>query len=279
MEKKIIVGKPADDFIRIQDLWGMFVSRWHWFALSLFVALSVAALYLLSTPNIYTRTAAILVKDDSKSGSSTGAMNEFSDLGIFKSNTNINNELFTLKSPTLMTEVVQRLGLNETYTVRKGLKDVGLYKNNPIAVTYRHQDETPVSFKIDLPSKGEFVISDVVINGEESDKDFSGKMGDSIRTEIGTLVINPTKYWDDSFVGTSIRYGKGGVRAVTDYYAAALRADLGSEDATIINLSIDDASIQKAEDILNTLIEVYNEKWIQDKNQIAVTPRSSSATV
>ena len=271
MEKKIIVGKPADDFIRIQDLWGMFVSRWHWFALSLFVALSVAALYLLSTPNIYTRTAAILVKDDSKSGSSTGAMNEFSDLGIFKSNTNINNELFTLKSPTLMTEVVQRLGLNETYTVRKGLKDVGLYKNNPIAVTYRHQDETPVSFKINLPSKGEFVISDVVINGEESDKDFSGKMGDSIRTEIGTLVINPTKYWDDSFVGTSIRYGKGGVRAVTDYYAAALRADLGSEDATIINLSIDDASIQKAEDILNTLIEVYNEKWIQDKNQIAVS--------
>lgn len=270
-EKKTTVGKPADDFIRIQDLWGMFVPRWHWFALSLFVALSVAALYLLSTPNIYTRTAAILVKDDSKSGSSTGAMNEFSDLGIFKSNTNINNELLTLKSPTLMTEVVQRLGLNETYTIRKGLKDVGLYKSNPIAVTYRHQDETPVSFKIDLPSKGEFVLSDVMVNGEKSGKEFSGKMGDSIRTEIGTLVINPTKYWDDSFVGTSIRYGKGGVRAVTDYYAAALRADLGSEDATIINLSIDDASIQKAEDILNTLIEVYNEKWIQDKNQIAVS--------
>ena len=29
--------------------------------------------------------------------------------------------------------------------------------------------------------------------------------------------------------------------------------------------------MQKAEDILNTLIEVYNEKWIQDKNQIAVS--------
>lgn len=36
-------------------------------------------------------------------------------------------------------------------------------------------------------------------------------------------------------------------------------------------MSIDDASVQKAEDILNTLIEVYNEKWIQDKNQIAVS--------
>ena len=28
-------------------------------------------------------------------------------------------------------------------------------------------------------------------------EDFSGKMGDSIRTEIGTLVINFTKYWND----------------------------------------------------------------------------------
>lgn len=50
-----------------------------------------------------------------------------------------------------------------------------------------------------------------------------------------------------------------------------MHAELGNEDATIINLSINDASIQKAEDILNTLIEMYNEKWIQDKNQIAVS--------
>lgn len=270
-EKKTTVGKPADDFIRIQDLWGMFVPRWRWFTLSLFVALAVAALHILSTPNIYTRTAAILVKDDSKGGASTNAVSEFSDLGIFKSNTNINNELLTLKSPTLMIEVVQRLRLNETYTVRKGLKNMELYKSNPIAVTYCHQDETPVNFKIDFPSKKEFTISDVMIDGEELGTDFSGKMGDSIRMEIGTFVINPTKYWNDSFVGTSIHYNKGNVNAVTDYYTQNLRAELGNEDATIINLSIDDASILKAEDILNTLIKVYNEKWIQDKNQIAVS--------
>ena len=113
VEKKTPVGKPVDDFIRIQDLWSMFVPKWYWFAISLFITLTIAVLYLLSTPPIYTRTAAILVKDNSKSSSSTSAMNDFSDLGIFKSNTNINNELLTLKSPTLMTEVVNRLGLNE----------------------------------------------------------------------------------------------------------------------------------------------------------------------
>ena len=107
IEKKAAAGKPADDFIRIQDLWGLFVPKWRWFVLSLFVTMFVAVLYLMSTPSIYTRSAAILVKDDSKSGSSGGAMSEFSDMGIFRSNTNINNELFTLKSPALMTEVVR----------------------------------------------------------------------------------------------------------------------------------------------------------------------------
>ena len=66
MEKRINAGKPVDDFIRIQDLWGIFVPKWYWFAISLFITLVCASLYLLSTPNIYTRTAAVLIKDDSK---------------------------------------------------------------------------------------------------------------------------------------------------------------------------------------------------------------------
>ena len=146
IENRTSVGKSAEDFIRLQDLWGMFFQKWYWFALSLFVALATASLYLLSTPNVYTRTAAILVKDDSKNNSSASAMNEFADMGIFKSNTNINNELLTLKSPTLMTEVVKRLGLNEIYTVRRGLKRIELYKSSPILVTYLFDDKKSVSF-------------------------------------------------------------------------------------------------------------------------------------
>lgn len=167
VEKKTPVGKPADDFIRIQDLWSMFVPKWYWFAISLFITLTIAVLYLLSTPPIYTRTAAILVKDNSKSSSSTSAMNDFSDLGIFKSNTNINNELLTLKSPTLMTEVVNRLGLNETFTIRKGLKNVDLYKVSPVTITFCDKIEVPLSFTIKFSSKEAFAISELEISGED----------------------------------------------------------------------------------------------------------------
>ena len=267
IEKK----KPSDDFIRIQDLWGMFVPKWHWFAISLFITLAVAMLYLLSTPPIYTRTAAILVKDNSNSSSSTGAMNEFSDLGIFKSNTNINNELLTLKSLTLMTEVVNRLGLNESYTVRRGLKDVDLYKSAPVVVTFPDKIETNLSFTIELSSKDTFILSEFEVSGESTEETFSAQMGDSIHTSAGTIVISPAQEFSDAFKNTPIRYARGGVRNVANAYASELVAELGDEKATIINLSINATSIRKAEDILNTLIEVYNENWIQDKNQIAVS--------
>lgn len=271
VEKKTPVGKPADDFIRIQDLWSMFVPKWYWFAISLFITLTIAVLYLLSTPPIYTRTAAILVKDNSKSSSSTSAMNDFSDLGIFKSNTNINNELLTLKSPTLMTEVVNRLGLNETFTIRKGLKNVDLYKVSPVTITFCDKTEVPLSFTIKFSSKEAFAISELEISGEDIGETLSAQMGDSIQTSAGIMIVSPTQEFTDAFIGTSIRYVRGSVRAAVDTYSNALVAELGNEDATIINLSINDTSIRKAEDILNALIEVYNENWIRDKNQIAVS--------
>lgn len=246
-------------------------SQWYWFAISLFITLTIAVLYLLSTPPIYTRTAAILVKDNSKSSSSTSAMNDFSDLGIFKSNTNINNELLTLKSPTLMTEVVNRLGLNETFTIRKGLKNVDLYKVSPVTITFCDKTEVPLSFTIKFSSKEAFAISELEISGEDIGETLSAQMGDSIQTSAGIMIVSPTQEFTDAFIGTSIRYVRGSVRAAVDTYSNALVAELGNEDATIINLSINDTSIRKAEDILNTLIEVYNENWIRDKNQIAVS--------
>lgn len=270
-ENKTAAGKPADDFIRIQDLWGLFLPRWRWFVLSIIVTMTAAMLYLMSTPSIYTRSAAILVKDDSKSGSSSSAASEFSDLGIFRSNTNINNELFTLKSPALMAEVVRRLGLNETYHVRQGLKNVGLYKANPVAVTYCQPMEEPISFNIRIDSQNACTISDLMVSGVESKETYVGQMGDSIHTVAGTLLITPTQYYNNTHIGTSIRYAKNKVDATADSYLQALRVELGSKDATIINLIINDVSVRKAEDILNTLIQVYNEKWIQDKNQIAVS--------
>ena len=54
-------------------------------------------------------------------------------------------------------------------------------------------------------------------------------------------------------------------------YSAKLSVALNDEKSSIIQLTYNDVSTQRAEDVLNTLIAVYNENCVKDKNQIAVS--------
>lgn len=56
---------------------------------------------------------------------------------------------------------------------------------------------------------------------------------------------------------------------MTQSYLNRLQVNLADKNADVISLSIKDVSTQRAQDILNTLIAVYNENWVRDKNQIA----------
>lgn len=104
-QKNTKPGQP-DDFLRIQDLLYLCLARWKWFVLSLAITTGVAAVYLLCTPAVYTRTASVLIKEDSKGKSVSPDLESFSEFGLFQSSTNVNNELITFQSPALMTEVV-----------------------------------------------------------------------------------------------------------------------------------------------------------------------------
>ena len=46
---------------------------------------------------------------------------------------------------------------------------------------------------------------------------------------------------------------------------------MSGDKSSVINLTVTDQSTQRAQALLNTLIGVYNEYWIRDKNQIAVS--------
>lgn len=119
INQKNIKPGQQDDFLRIQDLLYLCLARWKWFVLSLMVTIGVATVYLLRTPAVYTRTASVLIKEDSKGKSVSSDLESFSEFGLFQSGTNVNNELITFQSPALMTEVVKRLRLDMNYFVRE----------------------------------------------------------------------------------------------------------------------------------------------------------------
>lgn len=268
-EEKILKVRPEEDSIHIQDIWKMLIANWHWFFISISVCLSIAAIYISVTSPVYTRKASVLIKDDSKSGASIESA-AFDNLDLFKSNSNVNNEMQMLKSPLLMKEVVQRLGLDENYEL-KNLRSENLYGRSPIKVVFKETD-TPVSLTIELLPGKKFVLTDFISGKNEViDKSISGVFSQPVSTPLGMIMVEPTSYYSGEYLNTSIQVRKLEPMSVAELYASTLNVALNDEKATIINLSIDDTSIRKAEDILNTLIDVYNENWIKDKNQVAVS--------
>lgn len=257
--------------IGLVDLWSMCITRWYWFLLSLVVTLTVAVVYLMSTPIIYTRNASVLVKEDSKNSSamSGGVSAELSNIGILRTNTNINNEIITMKSPVIMTEVVKRLGLNNVYSMRSGLRTVNLYQNSPIAVTFNHSEKQAVSFVVNLISESQFEISHCKVDGKEIEGTFKGNFNATVHTACGNVTLSRTKHFCKENVGEKIHYSHTLPHLLADAYLSNLSISLSSKESTVLDLSIKDESPQKAEDILNMLINVYNEQWVQDRNLVA----------
>lgn len=272
-----IQNKPSahnsQDFMRIQDLFYLCLNKWYWFIASLGICLGVAVYYLLTTPPVYVRTASILIKDDSKGGGSTG-MEAFADLGTFTVATNVNNEMATLRSPDVMREVVSRLHLDVDYHVEGRYHKQTIYGNElPVRVSFVDlpADES-AAFLLRLSGDGAVRLSSFVHNGEEMDvkSDVTGTLSDSIASPLGTIVIAPSSvYTADTEM--AIHVSRTPLAAVASGCVSRLAVSRADASTNIISLSYQDVSPQRAEDLLNMLITVYNENWLKDKNQLAVS--------
>ena len=146
--------------LNLGDLLRIVRVNWYWFLASTILCLGVAVLYLAWAPKVYTRTASVLIKDDSKGGglSETSA---FEELNMFNVKRNVDNEVLVFKSKRLMTEVARRLHLDMSYTVKQGLRTVGLYTQSPVTVVLPDV-EVAVSYTFTLTpvSKKEVQIAD-----------------------------------------------------------------------------------------------------------------------
>lgn len=264
----------TQDFITIQDLFYLCLNKWHWFVISLVLCLGVGTFYLLKTPSVYVRTASILIKDDSKGKSSSTDMESFSDLGLFTTNTNVYNEMGTLQSPDIMREVVSRLHLEMNYQTDGRFHKQTVYGNRlPVQVVIPTLLENEsATFELHLAKDGAVELSSFTRNGTETGDDnaVKGKLNDSIQSPLGPIVITPSATYSDK-TEEVIYVSRQSLAATSANCSARLNISQNDEKSNIITLSFQDVSTQRAEDVLNTLIAVYNENWVRDKNQIAVS--------
>ena len=265
------ISRPAakaDDAIRIQDLYYLCLARWKWFVLSLAVCLGFTVIYLLKTPPVYTRTASLLIKEDSKGQSMSGDIGAaFSDLGLFQSRTNVNNELISLKSPAVMYDVVKRLHLEVDYTTEGHFYPQVRYgRNLPLTVTFVElADNESASLVVEAVRPEGIRLTAFIRNGEELDGTVVGALNDTLNTPVGKLVVRAaTAYHSWQEQPELLTISRSPLNAAVSRYSGGLEVALNNEKATILDLSFRDVCIQRAEEenadmvMGNTIMEDEN---------------------
>lgn len=273
-QNKELKQKQTDDYLRIQDLFYLSILKWRWFVLALFITFSLAGLYLLMTPPVYTRSASILIKEDSKGQSlSSDIASLFANFGLSQSNANVNNELLAMQSPAVILETVKRLHLEIDYQTKEFFHNKTLYKKDlPIIVTFLDlKDEESAELVVRLIDNRKIELFDLQNDkGDIADETLQGNLNDTIATSLGRVVVNPTSNYSEKEI-PEIYVSRSNLYDATDACKANLMVSISEEKATVINLSYKDVSIQRAEDVLNTLITAYKESWMDDKNQITIS--------
>lgn len=265
----------ATGAVPLSDIIYRTLHHWPWVLLSLFVCVGTAIMYLLCTPKIFTTTASILIKDNANNNTPSMSVggDEFANMGLFQNKTNIQNEMTTFMSADLMKEAVKRLKLDINY-----YKDGTFHKEIAYGYTLPVCAELidfsaygALKFDLMVTDDGNVTISDMKIGENEVIKtNFSGKLNDTIKTEAGTIVILPTdNYTTGELIKLEVDKMPLGWTVAT--YSGNLMVSLNNKEGTVIDLTLTDRSTQRAQDLLNTLISVYNEYWISDKNQVAVS--------
>lgn len=262
--KNLSTGKNEQG-LNVVDLLLYLASKWKWFVLSVLVFGGLAYVWYASSPLVYFRSATVIIKDPSNK-TTTAGLDRYDN---FINKVNVANEILQFRSKKLMREVVKRVHADVSYQVKDGLRYNELYTRSPVTVSFF--DVLPnreVSFTVTPKDKEHVVLSH--FNGEEENKPLTVSIHDTIPLAEGRVVVTPTHFYSQSWMGQPIEVRKMALDAVAASYQGALGIRQEEDESSILKLSLKDNSPVRAEDMLNMLITVYNEEAIKDKNQVAV---------
>ncbi len=239
---------------------------WKWFLAGIIVFLTLAFLFLRYTTPRYSATTSILIKDNKKAGISA-EFEAFKDLGIIGagSSNNPDNEIEILKSRRVIGKVVDALNLDVFYYVSGRVKQTEVYKNS-----------SPI--KLDIISKNTiFQMKDTILNvriindynyeflNDLGNVTSTHTFGEIVTNKVGTFKLERNKLADKKDVNLRIlpKY------LVIDSYRNRFNISTVNKNSSVLRISLEDAVLAKAEDVLDELVRQYNIDAINDKNQVS----------
>ena len=263
----------------VTDLLLKSLVRWPWFIFSIVLFVTLAFFYVKCQEPVYQRDAAILIKSESRNGGLRGAnISLGADMGLFDNSSNVEDEMAALISPTTVVEVVNRLKLYMNYKRPGRFHDVTLYgKNLPIAVDMLEvHPDSAAYLEVILKKNGQVELTHFMKKDMEDFSVCKGKIDEVINTPLGKVRVEKAPAYANLNLeeDANIHVTHISTEKAINAFSTRLRTQLASKQSSIIEMNYSDVSIQRADDCLKTLISVYNEMWLNDRNKLAISTSS-----
>ncbi|MEA3448628.1 MAG: polysaccharide biosynthesis tyrosine autokinase [Bacteroidota bacterium] len=271
-----ITAEQQEETINFREVVEKYMRYWKFILISVIVIVVLAFLYLQSKAPVYESTAMVIVEDD-ESGSLSGKMNAFSDLGLITNNANLYNEIEVFKSRQLITEVVRKLDLFYSIKQERNLlnADKLYYDNTPVTFSSNVLDsciyDKNLEYQLVIIDDNRFALEETIYkqNSEEIVNDKGEhKFSDTINTSEGKIHFSKTQFWNESCIGEKFIIRIHGINAAVKIIKQNLVVETINKDASVIQLKIHGPIKSKNNDILNTLIKQHEAQAIRYKNEI-----------
>lgn len=254
--------KNNENVLPIRDLLFHCISNWYWILLSLSIALGAAVIYILTTPPVYVRSAEMLIKE----GDGMGGSGAFKDFAAQQATADASIEVQVLRSPGIVREAIERLGLTVDYKGKGRFYNGIIYSARPIKATFMDLRESDVAtLTVTQSTEKSLALSSFCRNGKELEGTITANIGDTIATPLGRMVIEATDHYS-GFIGQEIYVEKRNMDEAINSYCSNLSTGIADE-TSIVRLRFKDHSTVRATDFLNAIIDIYNEQWVVRNNE------------
>lgn len=254
----------------LQLLWNL---KWHIAGVT-FLVMFVTFVIVNLQESKYMQETWIMLNNTESNKTEVEILSDVSN--IYRLNS-LENEMFILKSPTMMKKVVESMGLNTRYYHFESpffgqtgvslfdTKRVEYYEDAPFLMTFEQDNLLPqdmhlktFSVKFEHADTNRFYIKELLCDGKPMDfeEDEYG-YGKEIKVGRAYFTIEP-QIWQDLKSGSTFMCTWAQPSVTAGYFSGNLSVQRSGNKSDVVVLSYTDRCLKRAKDILNTLVLMVN---------------------
>ena len=257
--------------IDIRRILGVCLRHWYWFVIGVLLCGGLGVLYFLRTTPKYQTQASIMLRQGGDSQIFNGLGGGALDMFGLTMNGVAADEVEVLTSRDLMYQTLDALNLWQSHRYKDGLRWMGEFP----ATTFRldtvqlTEASRKKGFRVEIKQmrKGGYKVKVKVGRFKRSTTKVAD-LDSPISTCAGKIALTLRKPWNEDASAYSI-YCPVQKAGVVDGYQKAVTVSLRKKESNIIDLKTTSDMPRRDEALLATIIELYNQNTVADKNSMA----------